>query len=202
MRLHAFRAHVKCAAMNVTLSIDERVITRARQVAAVRSTNLDKFIRDYLEEMACPSDAESPTGQLGALWSGSTARSQGIWTREVLRERSCVHRRVPPAQRCARLDTCPNSPRSRDSRDDHPPGIRPPKGRFRLEKVEVRGKGPQLAGSLGNGNGKSRGSVSISIVSGRNIMRGYFETIDRRRAFVCGRYAPFTLQQLLGARCR
>ena len=72
--------------MNVTLPIDERVITRARQVAAVRSTNLDRLSRDYLEEMTRPGDATPATGRLDALWSGRSGGSHGAWTREELHE--------------------------------------------------------------------------------------------------------------------
>ena len=74
--------------MNVTLSVDERVVVRARQVAAVRGTSLNQLIRDYLEELTSPGDVESALDRLDALWSRSVGRSRRPWTREELHERS------------------------------------------------------------------------------------------------------------------
>ena len=74
--------------MNVTLSIDEQVVAKARHVAAVRGTSLNQLIRDYLDELTRPGDVESALDQLDALWSGSGGRSQDPWTREELHERS------------------------------------------------------------------------------------------------------------------
>lgn len=73
--------------MNVTLSIDERVVARARQIAVVRGTSLNQLIRDYLEDLTRPGDVKSVLDQLDTLWSTSTGRSQGPWTREELYER-------------------------------------------------------------------------------------------------------------------
>ena len=74
--------------MNVTLSIDEQVVAKARHVAAVRGTSLNQLIRDHLEELTRPGDVESALDQLDALWSRSGGRSKGPWTREELHERS------------------------------------------------------------------------------------------------------------------
>jgi hypothetical protein len=74
--------------MNVTLSIDEQVVAKARHVAAVRGTSLNQLIRDHLEELTRPGDVESALDQLDALWSGRTGRSRAPWTREELHERS------------------------------------------------------------------------------------------------------------------
>ena len=73
--------------MNVTLSIDEQVVTRARQIAAVRGTSLNQLIRDYLEALTRPGDVTAALGELDTLWAASTGRSQGAWTREELHER-------------------------------------------------------------------------------------------------------------------
>ena len=73
--------------MNVTLSVDEQVVARARQIAAVRGTSLNQLIRDYLEDLTRPGDVKSVLEQLDAVWSGSTGRSHGPWTREELHER-------------------------------------------------------------------------------------------------------------------
>ena len=74
--------------MNVTLSIDPRVVSKARQIAAVRGTSLNQLIRDYLEDLTRHGDVESALEQLDALWSDSAGRSHGHWTREELHERS------------------------------------------------------------------------------------------------------------------
>ena len=74
--------------MNITLSIDEQVVAKARHVAAVRGTSLNQLVRDYLEELTRPGDVESALDQLDALWSGRRGRSRGPWTREELHERS------------------------------------------------------------------------------------------------------------------
>ena len=74
--------------MNVTLSINAQTVARARHIAAVRGTSLDQLIRDYLEELTRPGDADLALEQLDAIWSDSTGRSQGSWTREELHERS------------------------------------------------------------------------------------------------------------------
>ena len=74
--------------MNVTLSIDEQVIARARRIAAVRGTSLNQLIRDYLEDLTRPGDVTAALEELDTLWTGSTGRSQGPWTREELHERA------------------------------------------------------------------------------------------------------------------
>ena len=40
--------------MNVTLSIDDQVVARARRLAATRGTSLNQLIRDYLEDLTPP----------------------------------------------------------------------------------------------------------------------------------------------------
>ena len=37
--------------MNITLSIDDRVVAKARQIASVRGTSLNQLVRDYLEDL-------------------------------------------------------------------------------------------------------------------------------------------------------
>ena len=73
--------------MNVTLSIDEQVVARARQIATVRGTSLNQLIRDYLEDLTRPGDVKTVLEELDALWADSTGRSRGPWTREDLHER-------------------------------------------------------------------------------------------------------------------
>ena len=74
--------------MNVTLSIDDRVVAEARRIAAVRGTSLNQLVRDYLNELTRTDDAEAVIARLNALWTEEDYRSQGPWTREELHERS------------------------------------------------------------------------------------------------------------------
>ena len=74
--------------MNVTLSIDEQVVAKARQIASVRGSSLNQLVRDYLEDLTRHNDMQSVLDELDAMWSETTGRSQGPWTREELHERS------------------------------------------------------------------------------------------------------------------
>ena len=74
--------------MNVTLSIDDRVVVEARRIAAVRGTSLNQLVRDFLNELTRVDHVESVVAQLDALWAGEDYRSQVPWTREELHERS------------------------------------------------------------------------------------------------------------------
>ena len=74
--------------MNVTLSIDDRVVAEARRIAADRGTSLNQLVRDYLNELTRTDDVETIIRGLDAMWSERTYRSQGPWTREEAYERS------------------------------------------------------------------------------------------------------------------
>ena len=74
--------------MNITLSIDDRVVADARRIAAERGTSLNQLVRDYLNELTRTDDVESVLRELDAMWSERTYRSQGPWTREEAHERS------------------------------------------------------------------------------------------------------------------
>ena len=74
--------------VNVTLSLDDRVVTEARRIAALRGTSLNQLVRDFLNELTRVDDAESVIAQLDALWAEERYRSQRPWTREELHERS------------------------------------------------------------------------------------------------------------------
>ena len=68
--------------MNVTLSIDDRVVAEARRIAADRGTSLNQLVRDYLNELTRTDDVETIIRGLDAMWPERTYRSQGPWTRE------------------------------------------------------------------------------------------------------------------------
>ena len=74
--------------MNITLSVDERLVADARRVAAQRGTTLNQLVRDYLVEMTQPGEREAVVAELEALWSTGSHRSRGPWTREELHERT------------------------------------------------------------------------------------------------------------------
>ena len=74
--------------MNITLSIDDQVVAKARRIASIRGTSLNQLVRNYLEDLTRHNDMKSVLDELDAMWSESTGRSQGPWTREALYERS------------------------------------------------------------------------------------------------------------------
>ena len=74
--------------VNVTLSIDNRVVAAARRIAATRGTSLNQLIRDYLEQLTRVNDVEAALDQLDALWAENVYRSSDLWTREQLHVRS------------------------------------------------------------------------------------------------------------------
>ena len=74
--------------MNVTLSIDERVVAEARRIAAVRGTTPNQLISDHLNELTRADDVESIVRGLDAMWSERTYRSSAPWSREEAHQRS------------------------------------------------------------------------------------------------------------------
>jgi hypothetical protein len=75
--------------MNVTLSIDDEALARARDLANRRGTSLNQMIRDYLEEVASELSPEEILRELSGLWEESSGDSRRRrWTREELHERT------------------------------------------------------------------------------------------------------------------
>ena len=78
-------------AMNVTLSIDDDTLARARELANRRGTSLNQMIRDYLTELAAGLSPEELIEKLERHWATSGGNSRGRrWTREEIHERSGV----------------------------------------------------------------------------------------------------------------
>lgn len=74
--------------MNVTLSIDERLVAEARKVAAARGTSLNQMIRDELERLTAAPTGEEILRDLEEQWSRSEGRSRGWkWNRDDLYDR-------------------------------------------------------------------------------------------------------------------
>ena len=77
--------------MNVTLSIDDEIVARARELANRQGTSLNQLIRDYLKELAADLSPKEILDELNALWTASAGDSRGKrWKREELHERTRV----------------------------------------------------------------------------------------------------------------
>jgi CRISPR/Cas system-associated protein Csm6 len=73
--------------MNVTLSIDEQTLERARQHAQQRGTSLNQMIRDYLTSLTA-SDPAQAVAELERLWNEEEGDSGGwAWNREEAYDR-------------------------------------------------------------------------------------------------------------------
>lgn len=64
--------------MNLTLSIDEALLERARSVAAGRGKSLNQLVRDLLEAETGTHDGAAKAVLLDELWATSTGRSGGV----------------------------------------------------------------------------------------------------------------------------
>lgn len=75
--------------MNLTLSIDDQVVARAREKAAALGKSLNQLVRDYVEQLAGRDDPDRIVSELRRLSAASAGSSRGKrWTREELHERS------------------------------------------------------------------------------------------------------------------
>jgi hypothetical protein len=73
--------------MNVTLSIDDQTLARARQLAQQRGTSLNQMIRDYLDSLTARDPAQT-VAELRRLWQEEEGDSGGWkWNREELYDR-------------------------------------------------------------------------------------------------------------------
>ena len=53
--------------MNITLSVDERVVEQARKAAQAMGKSLNQAVRDYLEELAGTSQRDAVAAELREL---------------------------------------------------------------------------------------------------------------------------------------
>jgi hypothetical protein len=75
--------------MNLTLSIDKRVLERARKAARSLGKSLNQVVREFLEELAGSSSAEDDVEELLRLSKESKGHSRGwVFNREEIHERS------------------------------------------------------------------------------------------------------------------
>ena len=63
--------------MNLTLSVDEGVVKRARRVARALGKSLNQLVREYLQSLALESDAERDIEELRRLTTQGQGRSRG-----------------------------------------------------------------------------------------------------------------------------
>jgi hypothetical protein len=79
--------------MNVTLSLDDKLLERARRLAARRGISLNQMIRDYLSEITGEPTPEDVVAELDALWAESRGDSRGWrFNREELHDRAVLRR--------------------------------------------------------------------------------------------------------------
>ena len=63
--------------MNLTLSVKEDVVERARKAAKARGTSLNQLVREYLEELSGLGDPEEEIRELRRLSAEGGGRSRG-----------------------------------------------------------------------------------------------------------------------------
>lgn len=75
--------------MNITLSVEDEVVRRARHFAQSMGTSLNQVIRDYLEELAGRSSASDELCEIRELSARSGGHSRGWkFDRSEIHERS------------------------------------------------------------------------------------------------------------------
>jgi hypothetical protein len=74
--------------MNITLSVDDGVIEKARKLAHARGTSVNQMVRDYLEGLVRPAGDDNYGVELRRLTEEGKGRSNGWrFDRETLHER-------------------------------------------------------------------------------------------------------------------
>ena len=74
--------------VNLTLSIDERLVRRARRRAEAMGKSLNQLVREYLERLSGNDDAERDVEELRRLSTESRGRSRSWrFNRDQLHER-------------------------------------------------------------------------------------------------------------------
>lgn len=78
---------------NLTITIDESVLRRARTKAAAGGTSVNAVMRDFLEQYAGRSDVAAALAEMFEIAdsAGASSGEAGItWTREDLHDRANV----------------------------------------------------------------------------------------------------------------
>ena len=63
--------------MNITLSVDDRLVERAREVARQQGTSLNALVRLYVEDLAGERSGAMLARDLRSLWHEKAGRSVG-----------------------------------------------------------------------------------------------------------------------------
>ncbi len=63
--------------VNITLSVDEQAVARARDVARQQGTSLNGLIRDYIERLAGQGSGAERAEALRRLWREGSGHSRG-----------------------------------------------------------------------------------------------------------------------------
>jgi uncharacterized protein DUF6364 len=75
--------------MNITLSVDERLVRRARKKADALGKSLNQLVREYLERLAGSDDAERDVAELRQLSRTSRGHPRGWrFNRDELHDRA------------------------------------------------------------------------------------------------------------------
>lgn len=75
--------------MNLTLSVDEKVVERARGAARAMNKSLNQLVREYLEQLAGETNTEGTLTELRQLSAQSDGHSHGEpLDRDELHERA------------------------------------------------------------------------------------------------------------------
>lgn len=75
--------------MNITLSVDERIVRRARKKAHAVGKSLNQLVREDLERLAGSDDAERDVAEIRQLSRESRGRARGWrFNRDELHERA------------------------------------------------------------------------------------------------------------------
>ncbi len=63
--------------MNLTLSIDDRLLEEAREVARSMGKSVNQIVREHLEQLTSRDEAERDVDELGRLSERAEGRSRG-----------------------------------------------------------------------------------------------------------------------------
>ncbi len=75
--------------MNITLSVDERIVEQARKAAQAMGKSLNQAVRDYLEQLAGRAQIEAEIEAFRASAANSPGRRNGWkFNRDELHERA------------------------------------------------------------------------------------------------------------------
>jgi hypothetical protein len=74
--------------MNITLSVDDRLIAKARRLARERGTSVNQLVREYLEQLVRPRPPQDFGKELRRLTQlGETKAAGWVFDRDELHER-------------------------------------------------------------------------------------------------------------------